>query len=358
MAEPKLAEILDRFQVENELYLISAQSRTFGGVQGGEADYVKQFQVGDDYVAAEIRGLRHMLAAVDADRSGPALEIGCGTGIFSRALVHSGAFDECLITDASSEFVRLTRAFVSRPFPGEPPAPEGRARYGLLLEDGLDILPSGAFSLVALRYVLHHILDWEAFIGQTARLLRPGGVLTFEEPCVDGFLMQAMLVSALPALMAPDGAVVGDAQRHGPMAAVRRFARALGVRRDASAANESAIEEQAKRFVDTIAFYARRDVDKSAAEDKHLFRPAEVIAAGRRHGLQVEFFPNAGYDTLGAQPLDFEVEFIHNLRTNFGFGEPIVEAVRSHLAPQLALLRHLGPGGGQPVTKGVFACRR
>lgn len=34
-------------------------------------------------------------------------------------------------------------------------------------------------------------------------------------------------------------------------------------------------------FVATMQYYARRDLDKSEAEDKHLFRPDELFVSGR-----------------------------------------------------------------------------
>lgn len=349
--------MLRPFRFEGGIHLISGTSRAFGGIDAGEQDYAAQFQVGDDYIADERRGLLAMLDKVGADRSGPALEIGCGTGIFSRALARSGAYPEYLITDASLEFVRRTRNYVLHPFEGLPPLDEAQVRYGLLLEDGLDLLPGHGFSLVALRYVLHHILDWQGFIGATARLLRPGGVLTFEEPCVEGFLFQAALASFLPRLVEMD-ATVGT--RNGLDSRIRNVKRALGIRDKAAMDRESQLRAQVQRFVETIEFYTRSDLDKSHAEDKHLFRVSDVMRAGRAHGLQVDFFPNAGYDTLArAKPAnDFEFEFFHNLRTNFGFGEGIVDIARKELAPQLALLRRVSDGGGGPFTKGVFACKR
>lgn len=357
--DPELDDILSRFRSEGGVHLISARSRNYAG-EAAEAGYATQFQVGDDYVASERLGILKMLGEVGADRSGPALEIGCGTGIFSRPLVHSDAYPSYLVTDASMEFVRMARAFVARPLPGLPPADETRVRYGLLLEDGLALLPGGRFSLVALRYVLHHILDWSGFIRDTARLLRPGGVLTFEEPCVEGFLLQAMLGSTLATLLQAEGIHASAAAQPGLKAGLRRLRRSLGLADATIAQAEERMRGQLGYFLDTIEFYNRRDVDKSQAEDKHLFRVDEVMRVGRENGLTVDFFPNTGYETLAApQPaIEFETEFFHNLRTNFGFGEPIVDFARRALEPQLALIRRISAGGNRPYTKGVFACRR
>jgi SAM-dependent methyltransferase len=353
-----LDEMLRGFRQDAGIHHISTSDRPFGGDAAGEEEYAAQFQVGDDYVENEVRGLLLMLDTVNADRSGPALEIGCGTGIFSRPLVNSDAYPGYLITDASLEFLRRTRAFVRKPLPGRLPVDESKVRYGLLGGEGMDLLPKGAFSMVALRYVLHHILHWEQFIGDAAKLLRPGGVLTFEEPCIDGFLLQALLVSFLPRLME----ISAEEPPAGLRGRLQGVARAAGIvgRAPGAAAREQTFREQSRRFVEVIEFYARRDIDKAAAEDKHLFRPAEVMRVGRAHGLDVEFFPNSGYDTMATSTptTDFEGEFFHNLRSNFGFGEPIVDLARRELAPQLALMRRIMEGGGGPYTKGVFACKR
>ena len=177
-----------------------------------------------------------MLDRVHADRGGPAIEIGCGTGIFSRALARSGAFPGCLITDASLDFVRRARGYVLKPFAGLPSVDERQVRFGLLMEDGMRALPESSFSLVSLRYVLHHILDWPAFIGESARLLRAGGVLTFEEPCLEGFMVQALLASFVGRRVMSDGVLVTGARQSGLRYRLGRLRRFLGVRTRAESA--------------------------------------------------------------------------------------------------------------------------
>lgn len=41
-----------------------------------------------------------------------------------------------------------------------------------------------------------------------------------------------------------------------------------------------------------MQFYCRRDIDKSLAEDKHLFRPDELMVSGRALGLELSHYPN------------------------------------------------------------------
>ena len=49
-------------------------------------------------------------------------------------------------------------------------------------------------------------------------------------------------------------------------------------------------------FCRAVEFYARRDVDKTSAEDKHLFAIGEMIEIGRRAGFEVRAFPNCSFD--------------------------------------------------------------
>ena len=94
-----------------------------------------------------------------ADHSAPALEIGAGTGIFSRPLVRrpSTAY---FVTDTSPYFLRVTRSSILER--------QRQAVYVVLSGDELHRWPAGTVSLVALRYTLHHVLEWERFVHSRA----------------------------------------------------------------------------------------------------------------------------------------------------------------------------------------------
>ena len=73
----------------------------------------------------------------------------------------------------------------------------------------------------------------------------------------------------------------------------------------AQAAGEPLNAEQLAKvdlFVRTMQFYARKDVDKSQAEDKHLFRVDELMEFGAECGLVVKFHPNVGYRYFSVPP--------------------------------------------------------
>ena len=71
-------------------------------------------------------------------------------------------------------------------------------------------------------------------------------------------------------------------------------------------------------FVAAMQFYCRRDVDKSASEDKHLFRPDELTVSARSLGLELTHLPNwrltsTTEQNVGARPGYFRRFFIDYL---------------------------------------------
>jgi SAM-dependent methyltransferase len=97
-----------------------------------------------------------------------ALEVGCGTGIFTEHFVRTGA--QLVAIDVSSDLLRIARA---RRLPPD------RVQF---LETRLeDFDSSEPFDAVIGSSVLHH-LDVDAALSAVRTLLRPGGVCSFAEP--------------------------------------------------------------------------------------------------------------------------------------------------------------------------------
>lgn len=268
-------------------------------------------------------------AAAGSDTSGPALEVGCGTGLVSLGLVAESPYPLTILTDPSPAFLRITREKMKAAG-----VPAARAALAVLTGEEMDRVPEGALSLVVLRSTLHHVLDVERFIAAAAGSLRPGGVLTFQEPCMEGYILMGAMVQFLPELAALAGAPLTEGQAG-----------------------------MARGFAETMKFYARRDIDKSHAEDKHLFRVDELMKAGEQCGLSVEFLANTTYDALAERPGDpgrdsFGVFFSQYARYCMSWDEGMMAAFAKHLAPRCRFVEEASGGGSGPYLHGVFVCRK
>jgi SAM-dependent methyltransferase len=121
-----------------------------------------------DHAEACAPGLIGLLAPV-RDRGGVAVELGCGSGVLTAALVASGF--RVVATDASSAMLELARRHVR-------PGPERFER--LCLPD--DPLPP-ADAVVGVGHVLNYLADRAAIdraLTAIAGALRPGGLLALD----------------------------------------------------------------------------------------------------------------------------------------------------------------------------------
>jgi SAM-dependent methyltransferase len=234
------------------------------------------------------QGLVALLRATGADMSAPALEIGCGFGYLSLGLAVSNPFPLLLLTDTSPGFLRILGQRLDAHGVGwktdgngqassRKPA-SGAVRLGILSGDAMQEIPDASLSCIAMRATLHHVADVDAFLAQAARVLRPGGRLVFEEPCREALLLMGVLVAQMPELAAARGVEVTPRQL-----------------------------ELVDLFRRMVEFYCRQDIDKSTAEDKHLFHPVEIAARCRAHGFDTTVHANTSLASLkylhGESPL-------------------------------------------------------
>ncbi len=292
-----------------------------------EAGYDEQYQ-SDPANLTVGRGLVNLLREQGAPFDGPALEVGCGTGLVSLGLGAQQAYPLLVITDPSPKFLDITRRKIRAHA-----LDESRLRWAVLMGEEIDRLPEGAWSLIVLRSTLHHIVDVDGFLRAAARALAPAGVLAFQEPCSEGYILMGALVQFLPVL--------------------------------AGRAGKSLTPEQAQRvraFANAMKFYARRDVDKSKHEDKHLFRVDELMRTGGACGLEVRFEPNMTFDYHGSPtgerwgPDRFAAFFRGYARYCMSWDEGLMRLFDEHLAPFCAYIDELSGGGGGPYMHGVFTC--
>jgi 2-polyprenyl-3-methyl-5-hydroxy-6-metoxy-1,4-benzoquinol methylase len=119
--------------------------------------------------AGQLRARRRASLVLEGARLSPAskaIEIGCGTGLFTEMFAQSGA--EIVAVDLSPELLEIAR---QRELP--------RVRF--LEKNFEDCAVEGPFDAVIGSSVLHH-LDLERTWSKIHSLLKPGGVMSFAEP--------------------------------------------------------------------------------------------------------------------------------------------------------------------------------
>ncbi len=275
------------------------------------------------------QGLCELLKQHGVDTAGPALEIGCGTGRLTYGLARHYPGPDFLITDPSQTFLRITQTQL-----GDPAEAAARLHFAMLNADDLGQLPPDMFSVIAMRSTLHHILDVKAFIAACGRTLRPGGALIMgAEPVESGYI----LMGTVGQMIAP-------------------------VLQSAGVELRPEWHRQINELTATVKFYCRRDLNKSTAEDKHLFREHELADLGRQHGLQLQFFPNATFGDFAPPYLaDFESFshfFLNYLQYCMLYDAEFLELIRRHLQPQLKYLDDCYRSHVGPTITGVFLLKK
>lgn len=130
-----------------------------------------EFYWGWSGVAGRLRSERRAAMYSEAGRLAPgrkALEIGCGTGIFTAMIARRGA--DITAVDLSPELTE--RARTGNPAPN--------VRFLVMNVERLEF-PDNTFDCVYGSSVLHH-LNLPKALPEMLRVLRPGGTLVFTEP--------------------------------------------------------------------------------------------------------------------------------------------------------------------------------
>ena len=176
---------------------------------GRAAAYWNSPETVTDFRALGVRPyLTALLGRTPVD--GPALDLGCGGGRNTVALLERG-FD-VLAVDLHEGMVAATRARTAG-------YPDGRIR---VRQGAAHAVPAddGAFALVVCYGVLHNAVDraqWDTAVGEIRRVLRPGGRLalnTFTAETLDPRLRpgtgedQYLLPDDVPMTLLPDAAVL------------------------------------------------------------------------------------------------------------------------------------------------------
>jgi len=282
MSSAKLREYLDSVPEADGIRQISV-SRSYHHDEGGyDGQYgIESFPVNELIVEAKnVMDFCRRHGYVDGS---PILEIGCGTGRISVGLALQPAMEHLLITDPSPAFCRITQKKLAAAA-----LPPGIVDLAVLRAEDIGLLPAGSVSLILLRSVLHHIADVEAFLQGCAGLLPPGGLLVCEEPYYEGYLLMGFVAQFIEGALANTGYACTPEER-GHLA----------------------------MFRDTMQFYCRRDLDKSRDEDKHLFRPDELIIAGQAIGLECKHYPNSQLTYSPAQNDHCRRNYFHTFFSSY-----------------------------------------
>ncbi|MGD0915982.1 MAG: class I SAM-dependent methyltransferase [Thermodesulfobacteriota bacterium] len=316
---------LESFPIKDNFFYVSSPQK----YARDETKYDDQYKV-DTPGRRYGEGLINLLQQKDATFEGPALEIGCGTGLLSVGLVTKEAYPIVIITDPSPLFLSLALQKMMKA--GIAPS---KAHFAVLKAEEIDRLLRNEFSLIALRSVLHHVLDVDKFIHDAALSLRPGGVLTFQEPCSEGYILMGALAQFIPLALGQAGKELTDKHL-----------------------------TQIQGFIKTMLFYARRSIDKSAAEDKHLFRVDEIMKIGSSAGLAVEFLPNMTYEDY-ATPVKGKLRrpsfyaFFHDyLKYCMSFDTQLMELLDRYFRTYCKFVDTLSIEANGPYMHGVFLCKK
>ncbi|MFO0907868.1 MAG: class I SAM-dependent methyltransferase [Isosphaeraceae bacterium] len=117
--------------------------------------------------------LARLVAFADLPPASRVLDAGCGPGLVSRAFLDAG--HRVTGVDLSSEMIR--RAEVRNAAAGD--------RASFLQASIHDTIPGAPFDAAVSRYVLHHVVDPDAFVARQVELIRPGGVLVLYDHTTD-----------------------------------------------------------------------------------------------------------------------------------------------------------------------------
>jgi SAM-dependent methyltransferase len=138
--------------------------------KAGGWDVDEFFRRGEDTITRELERLKALGLSLRFDR---ALDFGCGLGRLTNGL--AGHFAHTTGVDISPPMLRHARQFVRHP---------DKIDFVATADPALASLPDNSFDLVYSEITLQHIAPAEAerYIGSLVRLVRPGGVISFQVP--------------------------------------------------------------------------------------------------------------------------------------------------------------------------------
>jgi 2-polyprenyl-3-methyl-5-hydroxy-6-metoxy-1,4-benzoquinol methylase len=157
----------DRMAKPSDRYTHEIEHGKYLAAQGAEQTW------GWGSPAGQQRSIRRGRLIAEAAHLAPgqkALEIGCGTGLFTRLFAESGA--EILAVDISQELIELA---------GQQKPPRLKITFRAVPFEDPRLTKDGPFDAVIGSSVLHH-LEVKPALQRIFQLLKPEGILAFAEP--------------------------------------------------------------------------------------------------------------------------------------------------------------------------------
>jgi 2-polyprenyl-3-methyl-5-hydroxy-6-metoxy-1,4-benzoquinol methylase len=295
-------------------YLLFSAHRPY---QHDELSYDEQYKVPPiDYLAGE--GILHLVKDLQLLVDSPILELGCGTGKLTVGLISVFGADAVLATDASTNFLDITRKKLLENKLAIP-------HLGILRFEDIGVLPDDAFGLIVIRSALHHVDMYDDFLFAASRKLRPGGAIIFQEPLYEGLFLLGLIAKS-----------------------VRQLTHDADIQKDLTV------------LVDAMSFYCRTNVDKSLAEDKHVFRLNNILSAANRAGLSLQFFPNKAYEDFAGDPSVFDYSYFAKSYLGYcmSFKHKTVEFYMEKANEMLQYIKETSDANNAPECYGVFVLTR
>src|SRR5262249_41629494 len=119
------------------------------------------------------------------------LEVACGTGFLTGALLHDGRIKRLVSSDASGRFLGITmrKTALLPTF--------GRLSLVRLADADFDAIPAGVFDAIMMRSALHHFVDFKGVAAMLIGKLRPGGGFFMLEPRADFHIASSLILKSV-----------------------------------------------------------------------------------------------------------------------------------------------------------------
>ncbi|MEU1002739.1 class I SAM-dependent methyltransferase [Streptomyces tibetensis] len=129
------------------------------------------------------------------------LDLGCGTGASTRALLRAAPRARITAVDASAGMLRRAR---TKPWPDT-------VRFSHLSAEELATAGEGPFDAVFAAYLFRNVSDPDGVLGTVRALLRPGGRLAVHEYSLGGSpAHRALWTAVCQGVIIPAGTLTGD----------------------------------------------------------------------------------------------------------------------------------------------------